>query len=104
MEELAFAEGFSLLHRLPRAPDAPCVGCGWCCLTDPCEVSHHRYGYLPRCPDLRWDAAAGRYLCGMMGAAEQGREQAAAARRRLFEGQGCCAPHNPFRRHVRDRG
>ncbi|WP_223290319.1 hypothetical protein [Nitratidesulfovibrio sp. SRB-5] len=44
----------------------PCVGCGWCCLSDQCLVSHHLHGYLPRCPELLWDAALGRYLCLLM--------------------------------------
>lgn len=44
----------------------PCVGCGWCCLSDQCQVSHRLHGYLPRCPELFWDAARGRYLCLLM--------------------------------------
>lgn len=44
----------------------PCVGCGWCCLSDQCQVSHRLHGYLPRCPELVWDAARGRYLCLLM--------------------------------------
>lgn len=44
----------------------PCVGCGWCCLTDPCMESHRKYGYMRRCPDLFWDEEKQRYMCGMM--------------------------------------
>lgn len=44
----------------------PCVGCGWCCLSDQCLVSHHLHGYLPRCPELLWNAALDRYLCLLM--------------------------------------
>lgn len=77
----------------------PCVGCGWCCLTDPCEVSHRKYGYKRRCPELYWDRQAGRYLCALMDDPEEGE----AARRSLFQGQGCCAPLNPWRGNVRNR-
>lgn len=79
--------------------DTPCTGCGWCCLTDPCEYSHRRYGYLRRCPDLSWDAAANRYLCKAMSDPERG----AQARYENFAGQGCCAPLNPWREDVRNR-
>ncbi|MFH1912911.1 MAG: hypothetical protein ABIK45_01375 [Pseudomonadota bacterium] len=77
----------------------PCVGCGWCCLTDPCMDSHRRYGYLRRCPDLRWDEAMGRYLCDLM----LNPETAEAVREGQHEGQGCYAPLNAWRDHVRNR-
>ncbi|MDR3045970.1 MAG: hypothetical protein LBU75_17175 [Desulfovibrio sp.] len=47
-------------------PHVPCVGCGWCCLSDQCQVSHRLHGYVPRCPELIWDAPLGRYLCLLM--------------------------------------
>ena len=90
--------GAPALKPLTRE-SAPCVGCGWCCLTDPCEESHRRYGYRRRCPDLRWDAAAGRYLCGLMLNPEQGE----AVRRSQHAGQGCYAPLNSWRDDVRNR-
>jgi len=77
----------------------PCVGCGWCCMHDQCWVSHDKYGYLPRCPDLYWDGGLGRYMCGAMDDPENGR----IARRKLFEGQGCCAPLNDWRGDVKNR-
>jgi hypothetical protein len=78
----------------------PCVGCGWCCLDNPCEVSHRLYGYVGRCPDLCWDAGRGRYLCGLAAHPELG----AGFRAELFVGQGCCAPLNAWREDVRERG
>lgn len=77
----------------------PCVGCGWCCLSDPCEVSHRKYGYTKRCPDLYWDDTLKRYLCGLMEDESEGED----ARRELFEGQGCCAPLMTWRDDVRNR-
>lgn len=77
----------------------PCVGCGWCCLSDPCWVSHWRHGYTRRCPELYWDEELGRYMCAAMDDPEEGDY----ARRKLYEGQGCCAPDNPFRDDVRNR-
>ncbi len=80
-------------------PSKPCVGCGCCCLSDPCEVSHRLYGYMPRCPDLLWDEAASRYVCLLMRDPERGAEVRAA----LGAGQGCCAPLNAWRADVRNR-
>lgn len=77
----------------------PCVGCGWCCLSDPCEVSHRKYGHTRRCPELKWDETRKRYLCLLMDSEQEG----AAARYQLHEGQGCCAPLNPWRQDVRNR-
>lgn len=54
---------------------------------------------MPRCPDLLWDEAAGRYVCLLMRDTERG----AAVRAALFEGQGCCAPLNAWRDDVRNR-
>ena len=77
----------------------PCVGCGWCCLTDPCSESHRRHGYTRRCPDLLWDEKQGRYLCGLMLDPDQGEE----VRRSQHAGQGCYAPLNSWRKNVRNR-
>lgn len=81
----------------------PCVGCGWCCLSDQCQVSHHLHGYLPRCPELVWDAALERYLCLLMapGRASSGPGPDLTE---LRQGLGCCAPLCSWRREVRDRG
>lgn len=77
----------------------PCVGCGWCCLDNQCEESHRQYGYMRRCPDLKWDDEQGRYLCLMMLDPEKGDQ----ARRSNHEGQGCYAPLNKWRDDVRNR-
>lgn len=87
-------------NALFRHLTAPaCIGCGWCCLTDQCHVSHEIYGYLPRCPELVWNQGGGRYACRLMGDPERGAEY----RHRLLTGQGCCARDNPFRADVRNR-
>ena len=77
----------------------PCLGCGWCCLQDPCSESHQRYGYVKRCPDLKWDDEAKRYVCGLMLDPEEGE----AVKRSQHAGQGCYAPLNSWRGDVRDR-
>ena len=77
----------------------PCVGCGWCCISDQCEVSHRKYGYMKRCPDLLWDEKLNRYICLLMGDSEEGEE----AKRQLFEGLGCCAPLIKWRHYNRNR-
>lgn len=63
-------------------------------------VSHRLHGYLPRCPELSWDEAAGRYLCLLMLDERLGAEH----RWELAAGEGCCAPLNNWREDVRDRG
>ncbi|NDV28713.1 hypothetical protein [Desulfovibrio sp. JC010] len=77
----------------------PCVGCGWCCISDQCEVSHRKYGYMKRCPDLFWDESMNRYICLLMSDPDEGED----AKRQLFEGLGCCAPLMTWRDDVRNR-
>ncbi|MDD4953076.1 MAG: hypothetical protein PHV85_11050 [Desulfovibrionaceae bacterium] len=76
-----------------------CIGCGWCCLSDQCEVSHQLYGYQKRCPDIYWDQARGRYLCRLFSDPAKGREH----REALAAGDGCCGRFNPWRDDVRNR-
>lgn len=80
----------------PGLPPLPCVGCGWCCLDNPCEVSQQVYGYVPRCPALVWTGA--RYVCDLVAHPVAGVDLTP-----LFVGQGCCARHNAWRRDVRKR-
>jgi hypothetical protein len=75
------------------------VGCGWCCLTDQCEESHRLHGYQKRCPEIRWDTAANRYLCDLAKHPTRGEE----FRKALAMGEGCCARFNGWRGDVRDR-
>lgn len=77
----------------------PCVGCGWCCLTDQCTDSMRRHGYMRRCPDLFWDDAAGRYFCQAM----LTDKTKAETRHSQHAGQGCCAPLHAWRNDVRNR-
>lgn len=81
----------------PGLPPLECVGCGWCCLDNPCEVSHAVYGYTPRCPALTWTGA--RYVCALVLRPQDGVDLGP-----LFVGQGCCARHNAWRGDVRQRG
>lgn len=81
----------------------PCVGCGWCCLSDQCQVSHGLHGYLPRCPELVWDGALGRYLCLLM-APDRAASGPLPDLAELRQGLGCCAPLCSWRHDVRCRG
>lgn len=81
----------------PGLPPLPCVGCGWCCLDNPCEVSQQAFGYVRRCPALKWTGA--RYVCGLVLEPRPGVDLTP-----LFVGQGCCARHNAWRNDVRERG
>lgn len=81
----------------PGLPELECLGCGWCCLDNPCEVSHAVYGYTPRCPALEWTGA--RYVCALVLRPQPGVDLGP-----LFVGQGCCARHNAWRGEVKKRG
>ena len=54
---------------------------------------------MRRCPDLYWDAGAGRYLCRLI--LDPGRNQGVLLN--LGVGEGCCAPLNDWRNDVRNR-
>lgn len=77
-------------------PPLPCVGCGWCCQDNPCEVSQQAFGYVRRCPALKWTGA--RYICDLVV-----RPVAGVDLSPLFVGQGCCARDNAWRESVRER-
>jgi hypothetical protein len=81
----------------PGLSPLSCVGCGWCCLDNPCEVSHQAFGYAKRCPALIWTGT--RYVCELVL-----RPVAGVDLTPLFVGQGCCARHNAWRGDVKDRG
>ncbi len=80
-------------------PYEACVGCGWCCLTDPCSLALQLHGHQDRCVELLWDESLRCYRCRLM------RDPAWRDRARTSQhaGQGCCAPLNPWRTDVRNR-
>ena len=82
--------------QAPGLPPLPCVGCGWCCQDNPCEVSQQAFGYVRRCPALKWTGA--RYICDLVV-----RPVAGVDLSPLFVGQGCCARENAWRHCVRER-
>lgn len=82
--------------QAPGLPPLPCVGCGWCCQDNPCEVSQQAFGYVRRCPALVWTGA--RYICDLVV-----RPVAGVDLSPLFVGQGCCARENAWRDCVRER-
>lgn len=63
-------ESFVAIHAAaPPKPalGAPCNGCGLCCAAEPCPLSRLMLGHRAgACPALTWDAAATRYVCGMV--------------------------------------
>lgn len=73
---------------------APCVGCGYCCLSAPCQSNWVQNG---RCVKLIWDKTKERYLC-----------QKALEDKLFCEymaiGAGCSSSLNTWRRDVRYRG
>ncbi|MGE4299511.1 MAG: hypothetical protein AB7E47_15955 [Desulfovibrionaceae bacterium] len=77
----------------------PCVGCGWCCLSDQCEESHRLHGFMRRCPEVYWSEENGCYRCRLAAHPEKG----AHYRATLFMGEGCCARFNTWRTDVRNR-
>lgn len=76
----------------------PCVGCGWCCIDNQCGVSHGLHGYVPRCPELLWDASCDRYVCRLIRDAPPEVDLT-----ELHAGEGCCAPLHGWHHDVRQR-
>ena len=46
------------------AEGAPCNGCGWCCISEPCLISKEKLGATDKCPAL--EVAGDRYACGLI--------------------------------------
>lgn len=46
------------------AEGAPCNGCGWCCISEPCALSKEFLGATDTCPAL--ERAGDRYACGLI--------------------------------------
>lgn len=79
---------------------AKCIGCGYCCITDPCGASKRLYGNIKECPQLLWNENKNRYACGLMliqGPIGDG------YKKELSEGAGCCSSLNTWRKDVRQR-
>ena len=80
---------------MPALEPRPCVGCGWCCLTDQCRESLQLHGYRERCPEVFWDDDLSLYRCRL--------SSEKTYRELLAMGEGCCAPLNSWRADVRNR-
>ena len=79
---------------------APCVGCGYCCISTPCEASLRLYKSADICPQLEWHKDKGRYFCGLMLLPGNiGLEY----RKELHAGAGCCSNLNDWRKNVKER-
>ena len=78
-----------------------CVGCGYCCIKTPCDVSRRLYGGgITECPQLTWEEDDNRYSCGLMRIyGDVGR----GYRKELYAGEGCCASLNSWRNDVQRR-
>ena len=62
-------QNIELHPRFPPKPDygARCNGCGVCCATEPCPVSHlFLLQFSGKCRALLWHDEASRYVCGMV--------------------------------------
>lgn len=77
-----------------------CNGCGYCCMSVPCDVSRRLYQSADICPQLQWDKDKNRYLCGLMLLPGQlGIEY----KKELHAGAGCCSSLNDWRKDVKER-
>lgn len=74
---------------------SPCVGCGFCCIKTPCDVSRRVYGAGIRdCPGLEWNGE--RYVCNLCTKDILGERY----REELYIGKGCCCNLNSWRKEV----
>lgn len=76
----------------------PCVGCGYCCMKTPCDVSRRLYPNATVCPQLIWTDV--RYECGLMKISGPLGED---YRKELHAGAGCCCGLNSWRQDVKKR-
>jgi len=81
-------------------PVKKCVGCGFCCMQAPCAASVRLYPGAKICPQLIWDEALERYLCGLM---QLPGSVGLAYKQELYAGAGCCSNLNSWRRNVKNR-
>jgi len=78
-----------------------CVGCGFCCLTAPCEASIRLNRGLRPCPQLQWIDEENKYRCELM---RFGGQLGEFYRKELHAGAGCCSSlFNSWRQDVRKR-
>ena len=75
-----------------------CVGCGFCCMKTPCDVSRRLYPGAERCPELRWNGE--RYICNLMTISGPLGD---LYKKELHAGAGCCAGLNSWRNDVKKR-
>lgn len=83
-------------------PREKCVGCGYCCIQNPCSFCKSMYpdtvarGEI--CPLLEWNGE--RYMCKLITTPGK---QGDYYRMMLLVGKGCRAYLNPWRKDVRKR-
>ena len=79
----------------------PCVGCGFCCLTAPCEASRRLNYSSTKCPFLLWVEEDKRHKCQLMmfdGSLGE------AYRKELHAGAGCSSTlFNDWRIDIKKR-
>lgn len=75
----------------------PCVGCGYCCIKTPCDVSRRVHGNgVTQCPELQWNGE--RYICKIIVGPLSKRYK-----EELYIGEGCCSNLNSWRQEVKPR-
>jgi len=77
-----------------------CVGCGYCCMKTPCDVSRRLYPGATVCPQLIWSDKKERYICGLMSIKTSLGEE---YKKELHAGTGCCCSLNSWRNDVKKR-
>lgn len=80
----------------------PCVGCGFCCIQEPCTYGRHAHrdelwkGGI--CPSLHWTGS--RYVCLLV---SRNDSSGTFFKGELKVGEGCRSNANPWRADVRPR-
>ena len=77
-----------------------CVGCGFCCIKAPCELSRRIYdGASTSCPALIWNKKEQRYYCDLVLSGPRKEEYS----RELYIAEGCCCGLNSWRNDIQPR-
>lgn len=78
-----------------------CVGCGWCCIVNPCAAALRLNPHIKKCPYLLWKKEEKKYRCDLMlFPGPLGEEY----RKELHAGAGCSSTlFNDWRDDVKER-
>lgn len=81
-----------------------CVGCGWCCIVNPCAAALRLNPHIKKCPHLLWKKEEKKYRCDLMEIDGPFGPHATQYKKDLNAGTGCSSTlFNDWREDVKER-